>query len=324
MSVQEHADTAYDAGLSPQLDGGTQLVTGIVGLNWWPSAGEAVAYLAMAPRESDPEADEQRRADRELLEVLDPELAARMQADRDAENGARAARRAKSRLRRYVVANGLTRMFTLTFRPSMQWEVVSDWWSGGGSPDSAEAVHESDSTGACKLCGRPHGPLGVGLAMRRAATWIRRLRRYLGLSEAFPYVLVPEFHKDGHLHLHVLVRLFIDAELLELSWGYGFVDAGSAKKFTGSGAREAARKAARYANKYVSKGFAEGVPGRHRYEVGQGFQPSLVKRSGYRTLEAAVSFVEDHGQEVSFAVHSDGLEDYDGPPFLWVALEATP
>ena len=73
----------------------------------------------------------------------------------------------------------------------------------------------------------------------------------------------------------------------------------------------------------MTKAFGEGMPGRHRYEVGQGFQPAVVKRSGYRSLEQAITFVEDHAQVVTFAVHSDGLDDYEGPPFLWVSLETS-
>lgn len=144
--------------------------------------------------------------------------------------------------------------------------------------------------------------------------------------ERLPYVLVPEFHRDGHVHAHALLSRFVAKDLLVTTWGEGFVDV---RRFQGKkGGREAARRAAGYASKYVAKTFelydqGEGVTvGRHRYEVGQGFQPEAVKRTGYRSLEEAMAWVVDgHGQRVTFAVHSDGLEDYDGPPFLWVALE---
>ena len=49
----------------------------------------------------------------------------------------------------------------------------------------------------------------------------------------------------------------------------------------GSGALEEARLAASYLAKYVSKNVAdERVPGLHRYEVAQGFQPERVRLRG--------------------------------------------
>jgi hypothetical protein len=155
--------------------------------------------------------------------------------------------------------------------------------------------------------------------MGDAAVFVRRLRAELDV-EAMAYAVVPEFHADGHVHLHVLLDRYVPQPTLARAWGRGWVDV---RKFQGSGGREAARKAAAYASKYVSKMFDEGVANRHRYEVGQGFQPALVKRSGFRSLEAAVGFVEDHGQTVVYAIHSDGLDEYEGPPFLWVTLEAS-
>jgi hypothetical protein len=135
-------------------------------------------------------------------------------------------------------------------------------------------------------------------------------------------VLVPEFHADDHVHLHLLLGTWLSKDRAAALWGHGFVDL---RKFRaeGGGAREAARKAAGYAGKYVAKSMDRAEAHRHRYEVAEGFQPAVVKRGGYRSLAEAVAFVEDHGQVVTFAVHSDTLEDHDGPPFLWVCLETS-
>jgi hypothetical protein len=320
-SVTQERDTVDEGGRwPPRLDGGTQLVNGSVGVRWWPSAGEAVSFLTFDPLPPEVVAD--RRDERLAARArLTDDQAQAAKLDRDAENGARAARRAKSMVRRYVVANVLTRIVTLTFAPDA--ESSPGRWAGGGSPASAEAVHGPGEDGACALCGRPYGVEGVRLAMRRGAAAIRALRRSLGV-DSLPYVLVPEFHADDHVHLHLMLDRCPPADVLAASWPWGFFDDGerSGRKIRApGGGREAARKAARYATKYVVKAFADGAGGRHRYEVGQGWQPDVVQRDGFRSLVDAIQFVEDHGQIVTYAVHGDALEDYDGPPFLWVALD---
>jgi hypothetical protein len=271
---------------------------------------------------------ERRANGRRLLDPNGPEVAAR-----DAENLARAARRARSRVRRYVVANVLTRMLTLTFAPSPP--------LGGGQAEvplsSAELVHGPGEDGRCRACGRPIGPAGVVWAMGEAASFVRRLRAVLthehpagrgtrtpdAANFRLPYVVVPEYHADDHVHLHVLVRADAVVEDLQAVWGHGWVDEGKPRpERQGPRGRWAARKAAAYATKYVTKAFERAMPGRHRYEVAQGFQPAVVKRQGFGTLESAIADVADgHAQQIVYAVHSDGLEDYSGPPFLWVAFE---
>jgi hypothetical protein len=153
--------------------------------------------------------------------------------------------------------------------------------------------------------------------MRSVAAFLRKLRADLGVDR-LPYALVPEFHRDDHVHVHVLLDRFVDKQRVQALWGLGFVDV---RKFRGGGAREAARKAAGYAGKYVAKALERGGDGRHRYEVAEGFQPAVVKRGGYGSLEDAVAFVTDHGQRIVYAFHSDACEEYEGPPFLWVSLE---
>lgn len=163
------------------------------------------------------------------------------------------------------------------------------------------------------------------LAMREAAAFVRRLRDAYNRGEAHPYVLVPEYHKDGHVHVHVLVPFYVPKALVRRLWGHGHVDLRKWRAAErGAGGREAARRAAQYAAKYVGKTFdIEGqvLNGRHRYEVAEGFQPAVVKRAGFRSTAEALGFVLDHGEAVVFAVASEDLEDYEGPPWLWVVLE---
>jgi len=154
--------------------------------------------------------------------------------------------------------------------------------------------------------------------MRDAAGFVRRLRGILGV-ESIAYAVVPEHHEDGHVHAHVLLDRYVAKAVLARAWGHGFVDV---RKFRGRGGREAARKAAAYAGKYVAKSFDQDQGGRHRYEVAEGYQPEVVKRGGFRSLEDAVDFVLDHGQRVVYGVHSDAIDGYDGPAFLFVSLEA--
>ena len=335
QTLPADGDTVHEP---PRLDGGTQLVNGgsvPVGVRWWPTAGEAVAFVHTRPL------DAEERAERlELAARLDPDSEERKALD--LENRARAARRARSRLRRYVVANSCTRMLSLTFRPTpghlgsrsdMEPITPSPRPAEVCSPESEQlthplslhqptqdGLHEPGSDGRCTACGRPIGVLGLAFAMAEVAAFVRRLRRAMRVDR-MAYAVVPEFHKDGHVHAHVLVGRYVPKAVAEKAWGHGWVDA---RKFRGRGGREGARKAAAYAGKYVAKMFDEPRAGRHRYEVGEGFQPDVVKRGGFTSLGEAVSFVEDHGQVVVYAVSSDAIDGYSGPPWVWLSLEAVP
>lgn len=150
-----------------------------------------------------------------------------------------AARRARSKLRRYAAANRLNRLGTLTY-------------AGEGC----------------------HDPLALRADL---AAFFRSLRTALG-GQPLPYIWVPEWHKSGHgLHAHFAVNRFIKRSVIEHAWGRGFVHIkmlGDLK--VGSGPLEEARSAAGYLSKYVSKTFDEPEfrsLGLHRYDVAQGFQP---------------------------------------------------
>jgi hypothetical protein len=319
VSLRTPCDERHDRVSPSRLDEGTQLV----GTNWWPEAGEATTFFARAPRPPGDLEDDLGAPAREGAEDEASRSPESVGEDRrvpsPSENRERAARRARGRLRRYVVTNALTRMVSLTFAPNAR---ASKWEPSCGRVEPSPSGEGRPQEGGRCSCGRPRGPLGLLVAMRDVGRFVRALRDHLGVDR-LPYAVVPEFHKDGHVHLHLLVDRYVPKDELQALWRRGWVDV---RRFEakGEGGRAAARKAAAYAGKYVGKTFeVEGVPGRHRYEVAEGFQPSVIKRRGWhRSLAEAVDDLADgHGQAVVFAVHSDGLEDYDGPAFLWVALE---
>jgi hypothetical protein len=194
-----------------------------------------------------------------------------------------AVRRAKGKVRRYCAANGLNRLGTLTYAPPFCTDL---------------AVLKSD-----------------------VAVFFRNLREALG-GDSFPYLWVPELHADGErFHVHFAAGRFIKRGLIESAWGHGFVHIKLLGNLpVGSGAWGEARLAARYLSKYVGKAFEQAETfGRHRYEVGQGFQPQgqVVHGSSRDDVIAAASRVM--GARPSHLWTSDEVEDWKAPPSLWVA-----
>lgn len=212
-----------------------------------------------------------------------PEYVAHGEA-RDPERAAvEAARRARSRLRRYCAANGLNRLGTLTYR-------------GSGN-------HEPE------------------LLRLHLADFFRELRDSMG-GGPFAYAWVPEWHQSGHgLHAHFAVGKYIPRRLIERAWDHGFIhikligDLG-----VGATALSEARVAATYLSKYVSKSFTDAdsrALGLHRYDVAQGFQPERVRVSGvsaHAVMEEASALMG--GQPVT---QWSSLEstDWQGAPAIW-------
>ena len=195
---------------------------------------------------------------------------------------AEATRRARAKVRRYCAANGLNRLGTLTY-------------AGEGNHDPA-------------------------LLRDHVRVFFRRLRAAVGRD--FPYVWVPEWHKSGHgLHLHFAVGRFIARSVIEEAWGRGFVHIKLLGDLPiGSGALAEARVAAGYLSKYVGKSFEDGqrVPGMHRYEVAQGFQPATQQVYGRTAWEAIGAASEVMGGPPSVCWSSDEAEGWQGPPAVWV------
>jgi hypothetical protein len=195
-----------------------------------------------------------------------------------------AARRARAKLRRYCAANRLNRFATLTY-------------AGAGCFDPQQLR------------------IDVG-------EFFRGLRHELG-GESLPYAWAPEWHPGGHgLHVHFAVGRYVGQRLIRDLWGRGIVHIKLIGDLpVGSGALEEARRAASYLAKYVGKNVAdERVPGLHRYEVAQGFQPEKVPLAD--TSEQAVigRACERMGGGVPARVwRSAQQEGWRGSPAYWCA-----
>ena len=196
---------------------------------------------------------------------------------------AEAARRARGKVRRYCAANRLNRLGTLTYR-------------GQGCHDPREL-------------------------RRHVASFFRELRTGLG-GQPLPYLWVPEWHKTDHgQHVHFAVGQFVGRSLIEEAWGLGFVHIKLLGDLpVGSGPLEEARKAAGYLSKYVGKSFdAKRVPGLHRYEVAQGFQPAVVRIHGH-TAGAVISEASEQMGAYPIRVWSSEDENvWRGPPAVWAS-----
>lgn len=196
--------------------------------------------------------------------------------DSDA-NRLRAERRARRVVRRYCTANGIDRLVTLTFAPPF-------------CTDPAELVEHRKR-------------------------FIRRLRCSFGHS--FPYVWAPELHKDGvKLHAHLGLNRFVKKDQMAEVWGHGFVDVRLIRARGSKNPLDHRRRAARYLSKYVGKAFDQpGTFGRHRYEVGEGFQPRCDKQTFATEDEArAWASTQMGGATPSYVWRSTDVDDWQGPP----------
>jgi hypothetical protein len=198
---------------------------------------------------------------------------------------AEAGRRARAQVRRYCAASRLTRLATLTYGPPRCTDPVQ----------LRADVHD----------------------------FFRALRGKLG-GKPFPYLWVPERHRDGvHFHVHFAVGRYIQRGLIEESWGRGFVSIKLLSDLPVGATRvKEARAAAGYLSKYVSKSFDENVPGLHRYEVAQGFAPKAVRvmgRSADELLERASLVM---GAPPSVTWSSRQVDNWEGPPAVWFAWDS--
>ena len=192
-----------------------------------------------------------------------------------------AAGRARTKVRRYCVANATNRFWTLTYE-------------GLGCHDPA--VLRSD-----------------------LARFFRGLRTERG-GKRFPYVWVPEWHKTDHgLHAHFVCDRYIHRSVIEEVWqrtpGHGFVKGKLIGQLgVGSSRADEARIAAGYISKYMDKDFDEKrVLGLHRYDLAQKFQPRQVVVPG-PGLEQAIERAADlMGAYPSRVTNSDEWPDWAGP-----------
>ena len=199
---------------------------------------------------------------------------------------AEASRRARSKIRRYAVANRLNRLGTLTY--------------------AGEGCHEPMKT-------RAH-----------VASFFKTLRPALG-GEAFPYVWVPEWHNSGHgLHVHFAVGRYVPQTLIRDTWARGHVHIKLLGDLpVGSGSVAEAKVAARYLCKYVGKEFEDErrQSGLHRYEVAQGFQPERITLTGRTDDDVLGQAAERMGAAPATLWRSSDVEGWHGPPAIWMAWD---
>jgi hypothetical protein len=146
--------------------------------------------------------------------------------------------------------------------------------------------------------------------------FMRRWRSDLG--KAFPYLYVIEEHKDGHLHVHLLVPYFFyeHSQLMTL-WGHGGIN--FARRARGRSLRDRGRLA-NYVSKYLTKQFDEldenGLPlyghakYQHRYDTARDFTP-VRESHRFETYEDAADFFESRGWV--FVFDSRDVEVWSGP-----------
>jgi hypothetical protein len=152
------------------------------------------------------------------------------------------------------------------------------------------------------------------------AEFFRALRKVRG-GTAFAYLWTAEWHPGGHgLHVHFAVGQFIKRSLIEQAWGHGFVHIKLLGDLpVGSGEIAQARKAAGYLSKYVGKDFdASRMPGLHRYEVAQGFQPAITAIWGNTQTEAIDKASQIIGCRPDTYWSSASVEGWDKPAAVWM------
>lgn len=198
---------------------------------------------------------------------------------RAGDNEKRALRRARTVMRRYVVRNQLTRMWTFTY-----------------------AVASFDVE---KVKADMNAAMGG-------------VRRELGRDVAYLYVLELHPAGHGlHVHL-VLPRKFVAHEAMVKIWGHGHVQFsdGRAGLRRGMGRRQRGRQAALYLAKYIGKDLGEARRlGEHRYEVGEGFGVEVVRRSVRSEWDGLRVLCAGHGGELPVCVwSSEDAEDWRAPP----------
>lgn len=205
--------------------------------------------------------------------------------EREAANVRRANVKAAKNLRLFIVANVLSRMWTLTYADA-HWE--------------------------------------RGKVIADVNDWLQRLRTELGVSFPAAYVLELHPGGHGwHVHVAMPSR-YIEWRKMGRLWGHGHVQFSDGNRWIkkAGGKREQSRRLAAYLAKYMAKSWADHhAPGDHRYEVTQGFKVQKERRV-FRTFEEARAWLESC--EVSpllTAWSSDRVEDWHGPPawvFVWL------
>jgi hypothetical protein len=146
------------------------------------------------------------------------------------------------------------------------------------------------------------------------ADFFLNLRASLGDSP-FPYLWVPEWHKEHGLHAHFAVGRYIKRHLIEEAWGRGFVHIKLLGDLpSGATSLEEARRAAGYLAKYIGKDIGHiKEMGLHRYDVAQGFGPRKIAIEGPTLGEAFTRACDVMGGLPATYSTSDEWSHWVGP-----------
>ena len=168
-------------------------------------------------------------------------------------------RRARRSIEDYMVHNGLTKMWTLTY--------AKKTWS------RRQVVED----------------LG-----RFFETW----RRYMGRAFPYAWVIEEHKDGSYHVHLAVHDGLYTDKKKLQEMWGHGIVRFDRSKKISRGVSKREVRRLATYLTKYIAKDLGDELEkGSHRYEVAQGFSPR-VERRYFATKAEGLAFIAQVADEV--------------------------
>lgn len=214
------------------------------------------------------------------------------QERRDKANLARANRRRRAEMRRYMVQNKLTVLWTFTY--------------------AGEGEHNRERV------------------LADFAAFLRRFREAFGRHPyLYVFELHPGGH-GWHVHCALPGLHFSHKRMGEL-WGHGFVHYRKAKDFFagdddgqgdelggGRGGRQDARRLSKYLAKYMAKDMDPGKR-RHGYEVGEGFS---VRVRTFRLLPSlsAVRKLVNHLGLGELSWHSSDIwKGWEGPPMYVLA-----
>jgi hypothetical protein len=195
-----------------------------------------------------------------------------------------AARRARGKIRRYCAANGLNRLGTLTY-------------AGAGNFDQV-------------------------VLREHLGDFFRSLRASLG-GRPLPYLWVPEWHQSHGLHAHFAVGRYVNRTLIADAWGRGHVHIKLLGDLpVGTTTHGEARAAARYLAKYAGKDFdTDRIPGLHRYEVAQGFEPAVTKLHALDLRSAKEEATALMGRPPSYEWQPQCSDGWQGPPAVWMSWD---
>lgn len=191
-----------------------------------------------------------------------------------------ASRRAGSRLRRYVVANRLNRLGTLTY---------------GDACEDERQVRKD-----------------VGEFFRKLKSEIEQPFAYLWVPEWHP--------KGHGLHLHFVVGRFIPRSKIVDAWGRGFVHIKLLGQVPiGQGSLGESRQAAGYLGKYLRKGFDQDREfNLRRFDAARGFKPKSELIIGRSAEEVVAEACSRMGGEPSYQWRSRDQDGWIGPNAVWM------